>query len=244
MSCQHEWEDSVFHPDYEACIHCLTQHSRKALAPEEIYLSEYWSPKWEHGTIEDQIYNVEQHKENGLSKNQFALNLISLSNAARLGYGTALEVACAPGSFLRRLKLCGFERVIGVEADAAYEEPIRKAAACKVELLFGLFPEATKGMAARSCDLTVGMDIFEHAHEPQAFLAECARLLKSQGQLIIMAPTLAEDVSMPERFFHPIEHAYVHSQAHMLMLLKEAGFGAVEFSRWCLGHETISTFKT
>lgn len=236
LACKHRFAACDV-PDYERCESCGTYHSLKALPPEEIYGKDYWGERWKHGTIKDQNYNVEKHLEHGVSKNDFVMNLIWTQD-----YSAALEIACAPGSLLRRLAE-RFETVVGIEVDPAYASEIREMAGPKPMLLFDYFPEPDL-LAKESFSLIIGLDIFEHAHEPEAFLAECARLLKRDGQLLLMTPLLGAFLGeLPARFFHPIEHVYIHSYENLFHLLMDAGFGGVRTNRWTAGHETVTARK-
>lgn len=242
LSCQHRFTPCDV-PDYEHCGLCGTYHSLKAPRPEEIYGKDYWSGKNGLSTFRDQNYNVEKHLERGLCKNEFVMNLIWTQDRS-----TALEIACAPGSLLRRLS-DQFENVTGIEVDSSYDKDIQDMAGLKAGLLFGYFPEVTKEVfLSQEFSLIVGLDIFEHSHDPEAFLAECARLLKPDGQILLMTPMVdfpewPKGLALPARFFHPIEHVYIHSYENLFHLLTDAGFAAVKADRWTLGHETITARK-
>ncbi len=228
-------------PQYERCSICGTYHSLGALDPKEIYDKDYWSEKWGHGTIQDQNYNVEKHLENGVSKNEFVISLIWDRDRT-----AALEIACSPGSLLKRLHELDYLGVNGIEVDPAYEKEILEMAHySNIGLEFGYFPEVTKGHEPGRNSLVLGLDIFEHAHDPEAFLAECHRLLKPNGQLLLMMPMveISGRRNLPDRFFHPIEHVYIHSQDHILRLLLDHGFTAIKFDRWTAGHETVTARK-
>jgi len=45
------------------------------------------------------------------------------------------------------------------------------------------------------------------------------------------------------RFFHPKEHAWIHSKKHMEILLKDAGFVHPRFSSWTIGHDVVTARK-
>ena len=242
LACRHRFTPCDV-PDYERCGLCGTYHSLKALPPEEIYGKDYWSGKNGLSTFKDQNYNVEKHLERGICKNEFVMNLIWTQDRS-----AALEIACAPGSLLKRLA-DQFDSAIGIEVDPSYEADIREMAGPKPMLCFDYFPGSdlfAKTLAKESYSLIVGLDIFEHSHEPEAFLTECARLLKPDGQLLLMLPIVemgAGSPALPERFFHPIEHVFLHSYQNLHAMLTDAGFAAVKANRWTLGHETVTARK-
>lgn len=237
MPCAHQFTPSRQYSQYEVCSHCGTYHSTANVDPMSIYGSEYWSGKL-HSTIEEQVYNVDVHTENGVTKNQFILDVILTP-----GRDAALEIGCAPGSLLKRLREdAGFERVIGVDVDPAYEADIRRIGGHEGPLIWGLFPDATKVLRPDCMDLIVGCDVFEHSPEPEAFLAECSRLLKPGGQLILMVPLVALGGDLPERFFDPAEHVYLHSVGNMAVMARDAGFIDL-FSSWTAGHDVLEATK-
>lgn len=240
MSCIHKFVPTDLHVDYEECVLCGTFHSRKALDPKKLYLSEYWNPKkWGHSSLEDQQHNVDVHKEAGKTKCEFVLERIDTYEEEE---STVLELGCAPGNLLRHLHE-EFRIVIGIEADRALELDIRRIGDHDGMLIFGLFPEVGEELPSRSVDTIIGLDIFEHAPDPAAFLKECHRLLKTGGQLFLMTPLVVPGIPFNPRFFHPAEHVWIHSQQHLSALLKDAGFRFFDFDRWTAGHETISAYK-
>lgn len=236
MSCIHEYQPSV-QPDYEVCTLCGTYHSTVSLSPKEIYEDNYWSEKWGHNTFKEHQHNVDVHTENGLTKNEFVLKQIAISNR-----NSVLEIACAPGNLLKRLKQdTGFRLVVGVDVDAHYFPEMRDIAGRDPVLVSGYFPDATKCFGYSMFDLIIGLDIFEHMHDPRGFMLECNRLLKKDGQLLLMAPLMS--INFNSRFFHAKEHIFLHSVQHMDELVLETGFQMPIYDKWTEGHDTISTFK-
>jgi SAM-dependent methyltransferase len=235
MSCPHIWGPCE-HEDYEHCSLCASYHSLTAVAPEVLY-SDYWSGESGLSTLLDQVYNVSIHKENGKTKNEFVLDKIAPPDK-----DLALEIGCAPGCLLRDLKTFGFQFVVGIEGDPHSKTIIRK---CGHEgsIVFGLFPQvsAETKVSPDSTSLILALDVLEHSFQPKAFLAECASLLKSGGQLFLMLP-LATCI-LPKRFFHSVEHVYIHSRQHIRELLLEVGFRKIRMDAWTAGHETISAYK-
>lgn len=235
MHCTHTFIPSN-KQDYEVCTDCGTYHSLTAPPPEQIYSKDYWSEKHGHSSIEEQVHNVEVHTENGVSKNQFVIDSIEATGFE------ALEIGCAPGCLLKRLEAdSGFENVIGIEVDAAYSRSIVDNAGDNCDLHFGYFPAITKKwFDDKSFSLIIGLDIFEHSHEPEEFLKECHRLLKPNGQLLLMLPLRTPDESLPERFFDPIEHVFLHTEDNLTLMLADVGFMEIKMDRWTAGHDMVS----
>lgn len=233
MPCVHSFVASK-HPDYEVCERCGTYHSTLTIDREAIYRNEYWHGKHGLSTLSEQVYNVAVHKENGVTKNEFVLARLNPPDA-----GCVIEIGCAPGSLLGTLSK-RFNKAVGLEVDAGYARDILRIGDHGFDLFFGMFPDSTKHFCDESASCIIGLDIIEHADDPVAFLAECNRLLKPQGQLLLMTP-FAQD-TMPDRMFHP-EHVWLFSQNHLDELLREQGFGHRKYDAWCPGHETVSAIK-
>lgn len=238
MACLHEWHVSE-QDAYDVCGFCGTYRSRVAPHPGELYGADYWTPERMHSTMPEQVYNVDGHRENGLTKNEFVLNHIEVGSRA-----AAIEIGCAPGRLLLQLRgMAGFAQVIGVEAHPSFEKDIRQIGAFGGPLIFGLFPMATSSLPDESFSLVVALDVCEHSHEPEAFLAECSRLLEPEGQVLLMMPLIDRSVEMTGRMFHPREHVYMHSARNMAAMLADVGFTQIAFDRWCPGHELMSGRK-
>lgn len=235
MTCAHAYVNSL-HLDYVKCATCGSYRSTNSLPPELIYTGDYWTHEKGHSTITEQVYNVDEHREGGKTKNEFILERIEVKDRE-----AALEIGCAPGKLLLLLRgIAGFDRVVGVEAAAAYEQEIREIGCFGGELVFGLYPACTAAVEGCSFNLIIALDLFEHIHEPEEFLTESARLLKQGGQLLLMLP-LAEECS--DRFFTPSEHVWIFSRQCLYDMFWDAGFSITEFACWCKGHSTVSARK-
>jgi SAM-dependent methyltransferase len=238
MACAHSflWSEAR---GYRRCVLCGSYHAPGTPPPETVYGAGYWSHDQGRSTLQEQVHNVDSHLERGVSKCQFVLDRITVEDRE-----AALEIGCAPGRLLLHLRGIGrFRRVVGVEADPGMEEEIRQIGCHGGELVFGLFPEATRALEAGAFTLIVALDLFEHIHDPAAFLAECARLLRPGGQLLMMCPLVLADMPLPAHAFNPTEHVWLHSEAHLRELLGDAGFAGVTLDRWCPGHEFASAVR-
>lgn len=240
MPCVHKFRASS-RPDYELCDLCGSWHSTAAIDPAKLYDSTYWTHERGHSTLAEQVHNVAVHEEDGYTKNEFVIK--KLCWRPSFDESRALEIGCAPGVLLVRLGQLGFTEVVGIEADRSMLEEIAKTTGQSLpsRLVEGLFPYCTGDWKAGGFDLIVALDLFEHIPEPDAFLQECCRLLKPGGKLLLMA-TLADPL-LPDRFYNPSEHVWLHSRPHIHMLMKDTGFQPPYFDRWTIGHETIDTRK-
>lgn len=231
MTCPHPFRPSDI-KDYEQCPQCGTYHSLTAPDPKAVYSKDYWDGTI-RSTLRDQDYNISKHLERGRTKSEFLFNLIWTQDRS-----AALDIGCAPGTLLRMLKQdAGFERVVGVDVDRSCEEVIRDIGQHQGELRFGFFPDVFSKRKLESFSLIMAVDVFEHVPEPGLFLKACHRLLKPDGQLLMMMPLL--DLELPKRFFDPIEHVFIHSKEHMFELCSETGFDP-KFDQWTIGHDAVS----
>lgn len=240
ISCAHKFIQSNI-ALYEQCVDCSTYRSLAPADPGLIYSSGYWDGV-KRSQIADQDYNITKHKEGGLTKGEFLFNQIWTQDRS-----AALDIGCAPGSLLRMLKeKAGFDRVAGIDVDPDVEPDILKIAGEGVDVSFGLFPGASRETCQWTrwtpgqFSLILASDVFEHVPEPVPFLTECHRLLKPDGQLLLMTPLISADYTMPLRFFDPGEHVLLHSKAHIERLLDITGFAKPAFARWTEGHDTVT----
>ncbi len=236
--CHHSFEPSAYEC-YDICGKCGSYWSRVAPPAEKVYTPEYWSHERGHSTPEEQAWNCESYLENGISKNDFLLQQITVEKRAR-----ALEIGCSPGSFVHRLvKDACFDYVLGIDPLAEYSCVHYMEADGVAQFMTGLFP-SNMPQVGTDYDLIVASDVFEHSHRPWPFLAECSRLLKTGGQLLMMLPVVGlDDTEMPERMFHPEEHVWLHSASNLTALLGSVGFHSMTYDRWTAGHETVSAIK-
>lgn len=232
MSCEHRLIPCSIPVGYSLCDDCGTFVSDKPAT--DIYDESYWK-RAEHDGLWKQAWNVDMHTENGVSKNRFVLDMIQTER------NDVLDIGCAPGRLLYWLKWAAdFNRIVGVTTDEV--EAVRRIGCFDGELISNLFPVATTLQPERSFDLIIALDVFEHVLDPRGFLQECFRLLRKEGQLILMLP-LADDLPLDSRFFNPPEHVFIHSRRHMAQLIDDAGLVKLRFGRWTIGHETVSARK-
>lgn len=232
-ACHHCFNASNV-PQYAYCALCGTYKSMLPATPQD-----YWK---DAESLYKQAWNVDMHTEGGgISKNAFVLSKLACDRES------ALEIGCAPGRMLYWLRwAAGFEDIIGVDALASSQalDDIRTIGAFPFTrpLFSGIFPNCGFWWKDARFNLIMALDVFEHSDQPERFLAECYRLMKPGGQLLLMLP-LSDALPSDSRFFAPAEHVMIHSKRNLTAILEDAGFSGIEWSQWCRGHDLFSARK-
>ncbi len=138
----------------------------------------------------------------------------------------ALEIGCATGKFLIRLRNEGWE-AMGVEL---IEEPAREAARQGFDVHVGTLESAA--FPEVSFDAVFAWHVVEHLHEPKQTLQEIHRVLKPRGWFAFSVPNFA---SWERRFFgrcwHALElprHLQHFTPRTLRMMLSDTGFDSVQ----------------
>ena len=157
--------------------------------------------------------------------------------------GRLLDVGTADGHFLELMRSRGWE-VAGVEPGGSRPEDDDRG----LDIRYGPFPAATAELPDGSFDVVTAWAVFEHLHDPAGAFAECSRLLKPGGHLVIQVPNLdsissrlplREDVPRHLYFYDPatlkafgerngLRRRSVHHTTHLF------GGGAAEALRYPL----------
>ena len=99
--------------------------------------------------------------------------------------GRLLDVGCGNGRFLAQMRKLGWE-VVGVEPDP---EAVRIAKErFGLEVFQGTLEEA--GFPDNSFDAITMNHVIEHVPDPIRLLAECRRVLKPGGKLVVVTPNI------------------------------------------------------
>lgn len=134
----------------------------------------------------------------------------------------ALELGCATGRYLLRLKQNGWA-VVGVEPG---EGPVALARAVGLEVHCGTL--ATCELLHESFDAAAAWMVIEHVPDPRETLTRLTKLLKPRGQLLISIPNAGcWEPSVFGRFWYVWElprHLHHFTPASIRQLLAEHGF--------------------
>lgn len=147
-----------------------------------------------------------------------------------LKVGKALDVGCATGALLGKLRDRGWE-VAGVELcepSAKYAREKRALDVRSTALEDAGFPD--------SCfDLVHASHLIEHLNDPRSFVKEARRVLRERGTLLIATPNID---GFQARLFGPawrsaiFDHLYLFSIKTLKGLLEANGFQVVRTATW------------
>ena len=140
----------------------------------------------------------------------------------------ALELGCATGWYLQRLKRNGWA-VVGVEPG---ERPASLARAAGLDVHCGTL--TTFELPQESFDAAAAWMVIEHVPDPRETLAGLAKLLKPRGQLLISIPNAGcWEPAVFGRFWYawePPRHLHHFSSASIRQLLSETGFTEIRIT--------------
>lgn len=178
----------------------------------------YWDDK-KHSTYDEQKYNVNGFKHNGLTKVQSVLKY-AVGNSV-------FEIGCYPAELLIEATKRGFYAE-GIAPEYTYIERMESESGCKVYC--GFFPQTKPD---KKFDTIISMDVFEHIEDGRAFINGCFDILNENGRLILMSPFIYSDGLFDEKNFID-EHIWIYHENHLKDWLKP-----IIFDRWIVGHEII-----
>ena len=139
--------------------------------------------------------------------------------------GLVLDVGCGTGEWLLAMQGRGWN-VEGIEFD---EDAVAVARGLGLEVRSGSLEQ--QHYPAESFDAVTLSHVIEHVPDPAATIAECSRVLKHGGKLVIATPNTA---SLSHRFFgrswrglEPPRHLSILSMQSLRRALEIAGFQGV-----------------
>jgi 2-polyprenyl-3-methyl-5-hydroxy-6-metoxy-1,4-benzoquinol methylase len=141
--------------------------------------------------------------------------------------GRLLDVGCGSGTYLRAMRDLGWE-VCGVEVNAEAARLARERWGLDVRQ--GTLEEA--GLPGSEFDVITFWHTLEHLPSPRRALAECRRLLRPGGLIMLETPNCAGPGArlFGERWFHldAPRHLYAFTPDTLRRLLAQLGFTAVQ----------------
>lgn len=154
----------------------------------------YMNPLPEQNYLKDEVYSFESgyqsnkpkdlYKTKETKKTKDILNFLDKSFDSSLKNKRILDVGCSNGEFIFHAKNRGFE-VCGVELNKRTADIANNH---KLNVFNGLLNDAN--YPDNYFDAIFLGDIIEHVLSPRDFIAECNRILKINGFIIISTPNL------------------------------------------------------
>ncbi len=222
---------------YRVCARCGAHFATRRLKPgcvEKFYSYEgYWQQRQQskqHPTLWERQQLLE-------SDGRVEYWIQGISRHVGPNPGTALEVGCAEGTLLLRLRKLGWQTV-GIEPDAETASAVQ--ARTGLDVRAGVFPD----VAAPSCDLFIACDVLEHVPAPLAFLRAARAALRPGGILFLQLPLIEKAQPdfghMTDKVFDPQEHVFIYSREALATLLETADFEVLEnHDAWRRAHEIV-----
>jgi 2-polyprenyl-3-methyl-5-hydroxy-6-metoxy-1,4-benzoquinol methylase len=141
-------------------------------------------------------------------------------------HGRILDVGCGNGERLELLKNLGWT-VKGIDFD---RQSVEKAKRRGLDVDCGDLK--SMNYPADSFDAVIMSHVIEHVPQPRELLAECARLLKLGGRLVMLTPN-AESFGLDYygrcwRGLEPPRHLQIFSQPALEQIVKQAGLNVVK----------------
>jgi SAM-dependent methyltransferase len=165
--------------------------------------------------------------ERGMSKLDVAKDRIVSRYATLDARSAVLDVGCAVGTFLQRIRQDYGSTVVGVDFKDLSSHPSLSG----VEFHRSLFYEAR--LASERFDLVTMWHFLEHDYDPMRSLRTARQVLKPGGTLVIEVPRLD---SRTFRWFgdrwpglQAPQHTVLLDRAHLLALVRAAGLEVVDY---------------
>lgn len=164
----------------------------------------------------------------GLRKEMAYLRFMTLAHEPA---GKILDVGCGAGRFLRRMRKHGWQ-VEGVDYDAQAARRVVERYGIQAhagDLISCAFPD-------KSFDAITMSQTVEHLYDPRSTLAECLRVLKPGGLLVMTTPNVnsmgAAEFGPFWRGWEPPRHLHLFTPDSLQRLVQGAGFEVIE-TRTC-----------
>ena len=144
--------------------------------------------------------------------------------------GRLLDVGCGPGFLLRAGAARGWTPT-GIDPSPF---SVERARAAGFEAHQGMVEDL--GLPAASYDAVALMQVIEHVTDPRALLAECRRLLRPGGALVVATPNPASLLAKVKRerfnYWIPPVHCVWYTPRALRRSLARAGFSRVRTTTW------------
>jgi 2-polyprenyl-3-methyl-5-hydroxy-6-metoxy-1,4-benzoquinol methylase len=148
-----------------------------------------------------------------------------------------LDVGCGSGDFMATMRDLGW-RVTGVETDG---RAVARALDRGLDMRHGGLKQV--GFVEASFDTVTMAHVIEHVHDPVKLLAECGRILKPLGTLVILTPNSAswghQHFGRDWRGLEPPRHMRIHNRLNLRRLLETAGLQPVRVATLAINANAV-----
>ncbi len=221
-----------FRSDYSRCRDCGTVVYSESIDPEDytagdgtgFYGDRYWR-RHVPGVLG--LPGLEERARSDLAE-RAVFHLVKILDYLR--GSRVLELGCGAGSLTYLLRQAGFDAT-GLELGPAAVELARRRFG--VEVHHGLL-ETLEDQGPY--DAIVAVDVLEHLADPSATMTLCARRLTAEGVLFLQTPCYRQD-GPDWQMLLPEEHLHLFTESSVEMLLREAGFAAVDVGPSIFPHD-------
>ncbi len=138
--------------------------------------------------------------------------------------GSVLELGGGTGEFVAALEAHGYD-AYGAEPSAWAAQAARELGARVTTGDLAVWRQEHPGWLV---DAVVAFHVFEHVHEPRAFLAEVADVLAPKGLLALEVPNFDSVLARRHTFHwasgHLADHVYHYTERGLCALLEQAGY--------------------
>ena len=153
-----------------------------------------------------------------------------------------LDVGCGAGDFMVAMRDLGWQ-VSGVETDPrAVERAVQRGLDVRhTGLEQAELPDA-------AYDAVTMAHVIEHVHDPRRLLAECRRILKPGGTLVILTPNSASwghhHFGRDWRGLEPPRHIRIHNRRNLTRMLESAGLVPVRVATLAINANAVWSRST
>lgn len=235
---------SAFNQDYSVCPECGTLVSQQSLTDEQLlvqndetdfYGKQYWL---EHQKQDLGFSDIYSRSRSDLTERN--LHWLKTLLTYCLPPAAVLEVGCSHGSFVALLRQAGYDAT-GVEMSPWVVELGQKTFAVPISV----GPVENLDIPHGSLDAIVLFDVLEHLPAPVATLAQCLKLLKPEGLMLVQTPQFREGmehavlVETKDRFLEILkadEHLYLFSERSVGRLFHDLGVEHLHYEPAIFAH--------
>ena len=224
MSCGALWLDPMPHPDDLPQAYA-GYYTHKAAAPNKLSILD----RTRDSLISRRLgYPNRQHLPFRLASRLLQLSPRRIEHALHQyfylrwrGAGKLLEVGCGAGEQLLALRNFGWD-VVGVDFDP---NAVAASRSRGLEVFLGDLSEAQ--FPAASFDAVVMSHVVEHVIDPVALLTECARVLKPNGDFVVITPNASswghKKFKESWRGLEPPRHLTVFTPGSLRLAIEKSG---------------------